>query len=128
MDDDFNTALGLAHLGEGFRKINELINTKSISPEEKTLLITKIKSDLKELTETLGIIQSPPKTTIEKYQIKGAKKKGVDPEWIQEQIRQRNKARLHKNWALADAIREKLLKAGIELRDLKNETIWRVIK
>ena len=45
-------------------------------------------------------------------------------EYIEEKINERNKAKLAKNYALADEIRENLLKKGIILKDTKEGTTY----
>ena len=45
-------------------------------------------------------------------------------EYIEEKINERNKAKLAKNYALADEIRENLLKKGIVLKDTKEGTTY----
>jgi cysteinyl-tRNA synthetase len=43
---------------------------------------------------------------------------------IQELIEVRDQARQQKDWQLADKIRNKLIKMGIEVADSVNGTIW----
>ena len=49
---------------------------------------------------------------------------GVDESYINSQIELRVKAKLEKNWALSDQIRDDLLKIGITLKDSKDGTSW----
>lgn len=44
--------------------------------------------------------------------------------YIEEKIIQRKEAKENKNYALADSIREELLKKGIELKDTREGVIW----
>ncbi len=48
----------------------------------------------------------------------------VDEAYINSQIELRVKAKLEKNWALSDQIRDDLLKMGITLKDSKDGTSW----
>ena len=47
---------------------------------------------------------------------------------IEELIEKRNNARINRNFALADDIRSKLNKMGIEIEDQNDRTIWRKIE
>jgi cysteinyl-tRNA synthetase len=55
------------------------------------------------------------------------KKQELSPE-ILARIKERERARKEKNYALADKIREELLKKGIILEDTKEGTRWKIIK
>lgn len=50
----------------------------------------------------------------------------IDEHTINELISQRNEARKNKDWKLADALRDKLLESGIEIKDSKEGTSWTV--
>jgi len=49
----------------------------------------------------------------------------ADIEFIENLIKERNKARKEKNWPKADEIRDTLLSYNIELVDNKEETTWK---
>ena len=51
----------------------------------------------------------------------------IDETFIQEKILARNTARLEKDFAKADAIRDELLGLGIMLDDSSDGTIWKKI-
>lgn len=50
----------------------------------------------------------------------------INEEFIQKLILERNQARMDKNWARADEIRNILLKSNVELIDSKEGTTWKV--
>ena len=114
MDDDFNTALALAHLFSGIKAINVYLEEKQ---PEKTLLawaVVKIKT----LGKVLGLYQSSPET----FLTQGVT---LTKEEIQNLIDKRSEARKRKDWATADAIRERLRLVGILLEDTPEGTTWR---
>ena len=114
MDDDFNTALALAHLFSGIKAINVYLEEKQ---PEKTLLawaVVKIKT----LGKVLGLYQSSP----EAFLTQGV---SLTKEEIQILIDKRSEARKKKDWATADTIRERLRLAGILLEDTPEGTTWR---
>ncbi len=43
-------------------------------------------------------------------------------------IAERNEARKNKDFAKADAIREELAQKGIEIKDTREGTIWKLVK
>ena len=52
---------------------------------------------------------------------------GLEEEYIKEMIEKRTEAKKNKDFALADSIREELLKQGIILKDTREGTIWNKI-
>jgi len=114
MDDDFNTALALAYLFSGIKAINVYLEEKK---PEKSLLAWAI-AKIKTLGKVLGLYQSSPET----FLTQGV---ALTKEEIQKLIDKRSEARKMKDWATADAIREKLRLAGIILEDTPVGTTWR---
>lgn len=109
MDDDFNTADGIAVIFDLIRDIN--INVSADSSKE----IVKLSLDLiRELGSPLGILQKSTKVSLE--------------EEIEKLIEERQKARKEKNWALADKIRDDLKARGIILEDTPQGVRWFIKK
>ena len=106
MDDDFNTPVALSVLFDLSREINK---TNDI----------KLAATLKQLAGTLGLLQGSP---VEFFKI------GVnenEQSRIEQLIAERKEARINKNWARSDEIRNQLLSEGIELEDSAEGTVWR---
>ncbi|MGM0378769.1 MAG: cysteine--tRNA ligase [Bacillota bacterium] len=104
MDDDFNTANGIAAIFELTKDLNKLLdNNSSKETIEYSLKI------FNELTNVLGIV----------------KQEKINDEEIQEMIDKRQKARKNKNYQLADEIRDELEEKGIELMDTPEGVKWR---
>ena len=100
MEDDLNTADAIAAVfdivyASNTALSNENKNAKAVV--EKTLDL------IHELGGVLGLFQK-------------TQEKSIDAE-VEELIEKRNKARSEKNWAEADAIRDKLKAMNIELKD-----------
>jgi len=105
MDDDLNTADGLAVIFDMVRDINS--NVKAESSRE----LVKVSYDmLMELTGVLGLLYK--------------KEESLDSE-IEKLIEERQKARKEKNWALADKIRDDLKEQGIILEDTPEGVKWK---
>lgn len=106
MDDDLNTADGIASVFELVKDINTLVLDKDVS---KTACEYAAKI-FDELTDVLGILYNK-------------KNNSLDDE-IEELIAQRNEARKNKDWATADKIRDDLKSRGIILKDTPNGVTW----
>lgn len=105
MDDDLNTADGIAAM---FELVKE-INTKVTGESSKELIKESYKL-FKELANVLGILN---------------KEKELLDDEIQKLIEERQKARKEKNYALADKIRDDLKDKGIILEDTPQGVKWK---
>ncbi|WP_338409690.1 cysteine--tRNA ligase [uncultured Flavobacterium sp.] len=110
MNDDFNTPVLIANLFEGIKYVN-LVNDKK---ETLTAVdIALLKETLTAFTfDVLGIKNSQTSNN------SSIKLNGV----LEMLITMRNEARINKNWALSDEIRDKLAALDIELKDGKEGT------
>lgn len=104
MDEDFGTPEAVAVLFELAGEVN-----RTASAERAGLL--------KALGGLLGLLQTDPTT----YLQSGA---GLDDAAIQAQIQARAEAKIAKNFAEADRIRNDLLAKGIVLKDSASGTTW----
>lgn len=109
LDDDFNTADGITAIFE----LAKFINT-SINDETSKEYLEACLAMFKKLTKVLNIIQKVDKAENE--------------EEIESLIAQRSEAKKNKDFAGADAIRNKLLEMGIELLDSRQGTTWKKVK
>ncbi len=111
MDDDFNTPILIAHLFEAVKFIN------SVKDGSDTLIaedLTKLKSIyIGFIQEVLGLNNQDVELNSDKLD-----------EVMKLLIEMRNQARVDKNWALSDQIRDQLLSVGIQLKDGKDGTTY----
>lgn len=105
MDDDLNTADAIAAIFD----IVYIANTE-ITAEIPKCVIKKAIDLIHELGNVLGLFNRE-------------NDKSLDEE-IEKLIEARNKARAEKNWAEADAIRDKLKEMNIVLKDTPNGVQW----
>ena len=115
MDDDFNTPVALSVLFELCHEIQRLRDSEVQTAAQYATL-------LKKLAGILGIAQQDPEDFFK------ADLKDVDPAEVEDLIRQRKEARASKDWAKADAIRDRLAELKVVLEDGSEGTIWRVEK
>ncbi|MDY7031348.1 MAG: cysteine--tRNA ligase [Thermodesulfobacteriota bacterium] len=130
MDDDFNTALALAHVHDTIRALNRYMAQEtdaSGSPSFLSILMYG-KDQLKRISDVLGVFNKDPEGYFEKQRQEGVADLEIDEREIISLIEERVKARREKNWAVGDEIRDRLLKRGIVLEDGPDGTIWKVKK
>ncbi len=112
INNDLNTPQALASLFEFINQMNKLIDQKIISQNNAE----SISDFILDLDKILGLNLDKDKNISTEKENK-----------IKELIEQRNKARQDKNWSIADEIRDKLLKLGIEIKDTDKKTTWKQI-
>ena len=109
MDDDLNTADAIAAIFD----IVYLANTE-ITADAAKQVIEKAINLIHELGAVLGLFMKDTKKTLD--------------EEVEELIQKRNEARAAKNWAEADAIRDKLKEMNIVLKDTPNGVQWSIVQ
>jgi cysteinyl-tRNA synthetase len=127
MNDDFNTALAIAHLFEGVRTINRLSATKKFT--KKPDLVAQVKdlhATIIELGSVLGILGSQPQEWLEKVKLAGLAGLDITREEIEQLIEERLDARQNKDFERGDQIRAELEERGIELLDSREGTSWKL--
>ncbi|MDH1450757.1 cysteine--tRNA ligase [Aeromonas caviae] len=112
MDDDFNTPEAYSALFDLVREINR-------QKAEDIAVAAGLGARLRELGAVLGILQQDPDAFL-----KGDEADEEVAE-IERLIAERNQARADKNWAAADAARNRLTEMGIVLEDSAGKTSWR---
>lgn len=106
MDDDLNTADGIAAV---FNLVST-INTEIINKEVSLNVCKKAAEMFDELTGVLGLLYN-------------RKSNDIDDD-IEKLIEQRQTARANKDWATADKIRDELKAKGIILKDTSQGVTW----
>ena len=127
MDDDFNTAGGLAALSGLFGQLNEYLD-KPPTPERDTVVRTlaALRSAATTMGGVLGILQSSPPAWLEGRRERLVAQRNLDRALIERLIAERSEARKQKDFARSDAMRNRLLEMGVELRDGAGGTQWKV--
>jgi cysteinyl-tRNA synthetase len=123
MDDDFNTALAVGHIFEVVREVNRLLDTKP-SGAKIADLIMKAGEMFMECGNVLNLFGRTPREW--NLALMKIKKIGISEEEINAKIRDRQDARLRKDWKSADTIRTEFEGMGIILEDKKDRTDWKI--
>ena len=125
MDDDFNTAVVMAHLNEELRAINSECSQIGGGSGDKAKLAVRV-SAFQFAGRLLGLLEnSPKKIKQEIFDIKQSEL-GLDVEKIEGLIKDRKRARTDKNWARADECRDQLTRMGVVLEDTAQGTEWKI--
>jgi cysteinyl-tRNA synthetase len=113
MNDDFNTPVLIAHLFEGVKYINLLLDKKETIIAED---LAEFKSVINAFVfDVLGLKNELKEDTSDKLS-------GV----VEMLIGMRKDARDNKDWAMSDKIRDELASLGIQLKDGKDGTTFSV--
>lgn len=128
MDDDFNTALGMAVIFEGVRHLNGLLDShKKKLPKNIKTEVRSGRADILAIGQKiLGILMDSPVAYFERKNLKKLEEKGVDMGTVEKMIQDRTDARNAKDWATADQIRDQLMEMDIILKDRPEGTVWRI--
>ncbi|MBK9260333.1 MAG: cysteine--tRNA ligase [Polyangiaceae bacterium] len=132
LDDDLNTPVALAVIGEVARAGNEVVDLaqkRRKDPEvakSAPLVARMLARALWSCVEPLGIMQTP----LEEYRARTRTRRlsllGKTAEDIDARIEERNQARQAKDFARSDAVRKELEALGIEVADGPTGTTWRI--
>lgn len=106
MDDDLNTADGLAAIFE----LTKDINTKILDHDVSKAVCEHAAKLYDELCNVLGILYNRKENTLDSD--------------IEALVEKRQEARKNKNWATADKIRDELKAKGIILKDTPQGVTW----
>jgi len=110
MNDDFNTAITIAHLFEAVRIIN------SVAAGTETISATDLDMLKKFFAEfTFGILGLKKEETADNNDVDGL---------MQFILRLRSAAKARKDFATSDEIRDEMNKLGFEIKDGKDGTSW----
>jgi cysteinyl-tRNA synthetase len=120
MDDDFNTARGLATLFDAMRALN-----RHVDDGEWTRAVA-CRAAIAEIAGVLGIGGQVPRDYLAHEKAAGLESNELSGAAIEQLIAERAAARQAKNFARADQIREELKLKGVTLEDGAQGTTWKV--
>ncbi len=127
LDDDFNTAQGLGHVFEVVRLINNFIAAeKKLIASGKSVVLQEAQKAFEHFGAVLGVFQDDPDHFFLADKEMESRKRALDIGEIESLIKERQEARIARDWALADEIRSKLASLNIVLKDSKDNTTWSI--
>jgi cysteinyl-tRNA synthetase len=126
LDDDFNAAAVLGILAEAFTAANAEADRKGKrSPAERAAL-AGFARDARSVGSELGILQRAPAQALQDLRAKAVVRRGIDPAMVEARIAERARARLARDFARSDAVRDELLALGVTIQDGPSGTTWKV--
>ena len=126
MDDDFNTALAIAHIFDLVRSLNRVLADKNSENIPLTALFRQIKYELATIADVLGVLNTAPADYLARLKGRKSATLNVAVEEIEKLVAERTAARKARDFKRSDEIRTHLLELGIELLDGPSGTEWKV--
>jgi cysteinyl-tRNA synthetase len=122
MDDDLNTAGAIGIIFDKIKELNRMMDDAGESPSDSQKdQLERERQALFRAARVLGILGSDPSVFISQIE----KPADIDESEVEDLIKQRTEAREQKDWAKADAIRDKLKEMGVVIEDAAGGTKWR---
>jgi cysteinyl-tRNA synthetase len=126
MNDDFNSARALGLVFDAVKQGNKLLDHAGPSPDQGELnSLSLFYNDIKSISRILGIFLLDPIAYFKDKRERGVADTAVDPDEIEDLIRQRAEARKHRDFLKSDEIRDLLQSRNIILEDGPTGTTWR---
>jgi cysteinyl-tRNA synthetase len=126
MDDDFNTALAIAHIFDLARALNRVLADKSADSSSVLPLLRQVKSEVAKIAEVLGVLDTVPADYLTRMKDRKSSDLKISVEDIEKLVEERTSARKAKDFKRSDEIRTHLLEMGIELLDGPAGTEWKI--
>jgi cysteinyl-tRNA synthetase len=126
MDDDFNTALAIAHMFDLVRCINRALDEEGGKSSTGQALFTNVRNKVRELGKVLGVFISEPSAYLERIKTRKLAGQEISTAEIENLIVERGAARKSKDFKRSDEIRDYLLSRNIQLLDGAQGTTWKV--
>lgn len=132
LDDDLNTPVALAVIGEMAKSANELCDLAikrrkdARLVEAASILAHHAERELRSSLDVLGLVQSTASDYTERTRNRRLASRGLRAEDIEAKIAERAAARQAKDFAKADAVRKELEALGIDIADGAEGTRWGV--
>jgi cysteinyl-tRNA synthetase len=132
LDDDLNTPVALASLGELVRLGNELVDLAHKRKKDATFVgaatvaAHSVLSATEKLAKGLGLLQSTPRDYSERTRARRLRLRGLSAGEIDARVADRTQARNDKDYATSDAIRDELALQGIAVKDGPLGSEWSI--
>lgn len=120
MDDDFNTARGLATLHDAIRAMNRHVDA------QEWRSAAACRAALREISSVLGVAGRDPSEVLAAARDAGLSAGEISPEEIESLIVARATARKERDFKRADEVRDELKAKGVILEDTAEGTKWKI--
>ena len=132
LDDDLNSPVALAALGEMAQAANEACDLAKRKPKDALVqggvaLFGRLAlRAMGRLATDLGLLHATPEEYFERVKLRRMALRGLTREAIEAKVNGRAEARKNKDFAAGDALRDELLALGITLMDSPFGTEWSI--
>ena len=125
LNDDLNTPAVLSIMFGLIRQFNDIVQGRGGSVVEKQVWCAyHIKGIILKYGKIMSLFQENPSAFLRELSLLFLRKQNLSQEEIDKLVFKRSKARVDKNFKLADQIRLELLEMGIEVQDKAEGTKW----
>ena len=132
LDDDLNTPVALAVIGDIAKAGNELCDLAEkrskdlVIARQAPYVASRLAKVLFDTTERVGLLRALPSVYHGRTQAQRLSLRGLTHEALDAKVAERTAARAAKDFARSDAIRDELLAVNVELLDTPTGTVWRI--
>lgn len=125
MADDLNTAAALGHVNSMAHLAGRILEDKALRKNAGARgLLRSIRERFAAWGTVLGLMLLPPGYFLASLKECRAKRKNIDVPLVERLMEERRSARLAKDFAASDALRDRLAALGVEVRDTPEGAIW----
>ena len=125
MDDDLNTAGALGHMFTMARIINRILEDKKLRTSHTGReIMEEFTESFRNWSRVLGVLGREPGEFLHSLRACRAARAGIDPQHVENLLNIRQQARVKKDFAQADAVRDELAALGVEVRDTLQGADW----
>ena len=125
MADDLNTAAAIGHMNNVIRLMNRLMEDKGASKsEDAKTLYSRFLGDLERWSGILGVFFQDPSVFLAELKAVRAHRAGLDVATIDALMQERREARMTKDFAKSDQIRDAIVALGAVVRDTPQGAEW----
>jgi cysteinyl-tRNA synthetase len=132
LDDDLNTPVTLAALGEMAQTANEVCDLAKKRKKDavfqgaSSVFARTALTAIGKLGRDLGLLHATPEEYFQRVQARRMTLRGLTSAGIEAKVTGRAEARKNKDFAAGDAIRDELLALGVTLCDTPTATEWSI--
>jgi cysteinyl-tRNA synthetase len=132
LDDDLNSPVALAALGELARHANELCDLAEKRKKDAALsagaatLAGELALAIDRVAAQLGVCQTPSVSYRERTRERRLRVRGITPAQVEARLQRRSDARRDKDFAESDRIRAELASLGVTVYDSPQGTTWAI--
>lgn len=125
MDDDCNTAAAIGHIFNAIRLVNRVLDDKKLRATETARDLCRALLDAATRWDAiLGALGAEPAAFLDRLRATRIRRRQIDVNKVEALMQARQEARILKDFARADGVREELNQLGVDVRDTPGGPVW----